>query len=72
MTLLTGIQIAYLMADVSDVKTEDLKEIAEQLDALSCTCFYYAGATAPHNIWSDTNCPAYEQRGLLLESCTRS
>ena len=31
-------QTAYLMADISDVKTEDLKEILEHLDALSCTC----------------------------------
>lgn len=28
--------IAYLMADVSDVKTEDIKEISDGLEALSC------------------------------------
>lgn len=29
-------EIAYLMADVSDVKTEDIKEISDSLEALSC------------------------------------
>lgn len=31
-------QTAYLMADISDVRTDDLKEILEQLDALNCMC----------------------------------
>lgn len=30
--------IAYLMADVSDVKGEDIKDISDSLDALSCEC----------------------------------
>jgi hypothetical protein len=28
--------VAYMMADVSDVGTDDLKEISESLEALSC------------------------------------
>lgn len=30
--------VAYMMADVSDVQTDDLKEISESLEALSCKC----------------------------------
>lgn len=29
-------QVAYLLADVNDVTTDDLKEITESLEALSC------------------------------------
>lgn len=36
-------QTAYLMADISDVRTEDLKEILEQLDALNCMCNHCPG-----------------------------
>ncbi|KAG9232992.1 D-isomer specific 2-hydroxyacid dehydrogenase [Amylocarpus encephaloides] len=30
--------VAYLMADISDVQTSDLKEISDNLEALSCKC----------------------------------
>lgn len=36
MSVLTKGQIAYLMADISDVKREDIREIADSLDALPC------------------------------------
>ena len=39
-------QTAYLMADISDVRTDDLKEILEQLDALNCTCNHPSRALA--------------------------
>lgn len=37
-------QTAYLMADISDVRTDDLKEILEQLDALNCMCNHLSRA----------------------------
>ncbi len=31
-------QVAYLMADISDVRISEIKEISENLEALSCEC----------------------------------
>lgn len=35
-TNINPMQVAYLMADVSDVQTNDIKEIYDGLEALSC------------------------------------
>jgi D-3-phosphoglycerate dehydrogenase len=34
-------QVAYLMADISNVQTSDIKEISDSLEALSCKSFQY-------------------------------
>jgi hypothetical protein len=31
-------QVAYLMADISDVQTSEIKDISDSLEALSCRC----------------------------------
>lgn len=65
---------AYLMADISDVKTEDLKEILENLDALSCkcTCLSQACVTGAHptlactaNLWNPLNSKNHDQDLVL-------
>lgn len=38
-TLNSMIKVAYLMADVSDVDSTQIKELYEQLESLSCTLF---------------------------------
>jgi D-3-phosphoglycerate dehydrogenase / 2-oxoglutarate reductase len=32
--------IAYLIADVSEVRTQDIKDISDSLEGLSCKCFF--------------------------------
>lgn len=56
------------MADISDVKTADLKEILENLDALSCMCTQFAPST--RRFWDmaltlDPNSPDHHQNPVL-------
>ena len=35
-------QVAYLMADISDVRIGEIKEISDNLESLSCEQFHYS------------------------------
>jgi len=40
--ILTSSQVAYLMADISDVSTSVIKELYQSLESLSCKIFHTA------------------------------
>ncbi len=40
--MLTCVQVAYLMADISDVSTSVIKELYQSLESLSCKIFQTA------------------------------